>query len=277
MSHTVSHAGNAPGLLSPVVTFAGYAIIVKVSGQAAPSAARVFSSLSLLYLLIDPVNELVGAMPNLSAALDCFNHIQEFATREKRFDYRIITPMAPLNLSVGEETDPDIGRDDMQRDNTMDQGPCMTLNRESNVVEAIALHQVEAGWSDGSIALRDISLRLDSSSLTMIVGGVGSGKSALLKLLLGEVKLLKGSVTLTTDEIAYCDQSPFLINGSIRTNVVGFSDFDRKWYHACISSCALDVDMNALPEGDQTIVGSKGIILSGGQKQRLVHFGPIIR
>lgn len=138
---------------------------------------------------------------------------------------------------------------------------------DSNTIE---LQQVNAGWSADKTVLHNLSVRIPAGTLTSIVGPVGCGKSTLLQVLLGEGILQSGSVTLRTDHIAYCDQTPFLPNRSIKQNIVGTSQFDQEWYATCLKACALDFDVCQLPNGDMSLVGSKGITLSGGQKQRLV-------
>jgi ATP-binding cassette, subfamily C (CFTR/MRP), member 1 len=259
------HPGNAPRLLSPVITFIGYGIIVKVSGNEAPSTANIFSALSLLSILVDPVNELVAIGPNLAAALDCFNRVQEYVMKEKRVDYR--------NLSLnGEE------KSGTPPEETSDERRITTIAslEPKPVNTAIRLVNVDAGWSKKTLALRNITLNLHPSTLNIVIGDIGSGKSSLLKLLLGEVPVLaKGSVSLETDEIAFCGQTPFLRNQSIRDNIIGPLSYDFEWYNACINACALDVDFEQMPHKDSTIAGSRGISLSGGQKQRIVSLSSL--
>lgn len=233
-------------MLSPVVTFIGYGIIVKYSSGTAPSAPTIFSSLSLLSVLISPVNELVSAIPNLTAALECCNRIQQYATSKKQVDFRSLTSAQRVS---------DIETKD---------------EKSESSTSIIELRQVNAGWSLDRTVLRDLSVQIPVGTLTIVVGPIGCGKSTLLQILLGEGILHSGSVALWTDDIAYCNQSPFLMNRSIRRNVIGDLGYDQEWYTSCLRACALDVDIRQFSDGDNSLVGSKGIMLSGGQKQRLV-------
>jgi ATP-binding cassette subfamily C (CFTR/MRP) protein 1 len=70
--------------------------------------------------------------------------------------------------------------------------------------------------------------------------------------------------------IAYCAQTPWLVNKTIQENILGSSLFDGQWYARVLKAAALLDDLKSYPIGDRTVVGSKGITLSGGQKQRIV-------
>lgn len=104
----------------------------------------------------------------------------------------------------------------------------------------------------------------------MIVGPVASGKSTLLKGLLGELPKATGCVDVARRRIAFCDQTPWITNATLQQNILGYSVYERDWYKTVVHACVLDQDLAALPDGDQSVVGSNGINLSGGQKQRLV-------
>ncbi|EXF85940.1 5'-nucleotidase [Colletotrichum fioriniae PJ7] len=69
--------------------------------------------------------------------------------------------------------------------------------------------------------------------------------------------------------MAYCSQSPWLENGTLRQNILGVSILERKWYDSVISACGLEADLKVLESGDLTVIGSNGVNLSGGQKQRV--------
>jgi ABC-type multidrug transport system fused ATPase/permease subunit len=139
--------------------------------------------------------------------------------------------------------------------------------------------------SDG-IVLDGISLDVAPGALVAITGPVGSGKSALARVLLGLYPLDAGHVLLdghpleslsTADRaarIGYLGQSPFLFLGTIRQNVLfSLSDRDddrednalRQW----VRLAALEQDMGAFPAGVDTEIGERGVRISGGQRQRI--------
>lgn len=83
--------------------------------------------------------------------------------------------------------------------------------------------------------------------------------------------MAEGSLYLPTPKVAFCAQTPWLQNKTIRDNIIGISKYDEGWYHRVVSCCALEEDIAELANGDATNVGSKGVALSGGQKNRLVR------
>jgi ABC-type bacteriocin/lantibiotic exporter with double-glycine peptidase domain len=96
----------------------------------------------------------------------------------------------------------------------------------------------------------------------------------LLKALIGELEIKKGSLSINTNSVAYCAQDSWLINASIQQNITGsFTGVpeDPVWYQKVLHSCALDIDLASTADKDQKIVGSGGINMSGGQKQRIVR------
>ena len=117
-------------------------------------------------------------------------------------------------------------------------------------------------------ALQDINFSANKGELTCIVGRVGSGKSSLLQAMLGDLWKIKGEV-VTRGDIAYVPQSAWVMNASVRENIVFGHRWDPQFYERTVKACALLDDFKTLPDGDQTEVGERGISLSGGQKARL--------
>eukprot|EP00397_Hematodinium_sp_SG-2012_P002572 GEMP01002579.1.p1 GENE.GEMP01002579.1~~GEMP01002579.1.p1 ORF type:complete len:1000 (+),score=191.70 GEMP01002579.1:161-3160(+) len=102
-------------------------------------------------------------------------------------------------------------------------------------------------------------------SLLAVVGPLGSGKTAFLKTLLGE---MTSSVAID-QTIAYCAQSPFIRHTTLQGNILGEEEFDSKRYDDVIKRCQLESDFDQLPLGDETEIGERGLNLSGGQKARV--------
>ncbi|CAG1996834.1 unnamed protein product [Fusarium graminearum] len=133
---------------------------------------------------------------------------------------------------------------------------------------AVAINNACYSTDEGNTLLTDVNMRVVQGTIKMIVGKVGSGKSTLLKAIIGENTPSQGSVK-TEASVAYCDQVPWLRNTTISKNIIGQSQHDQKWLATVIRSCALDEDLAQLPQGQETVVGSRGVALSGGQKQRV--------
>lgn len=137
--------------------------------------------------------------------------------------------------------------------------------------DVIASLQGKLRWMDNQRPVLDIdNWKIQRRSLTLLLGPVGCGKSTLLKCLLGEMPSFEGSIYISDGGIAFCDQTPWLPNATVREVIVGSSAFDSEWYDMVLRACALEEDMRLWARGDSSPVGSRGISLSGGQKQRIV-------
>lgn len=118
------------------------------------------------------------------------------------------------------------------------------------------------------VALSDISLQTFKGDLACIVGKVGAGKSSMLQALLGDLYRECGTAQVK-GRVAYVAQVPWIMNATVKDNILFGSKLDEAFYEATVKACALVDDIAILPDGDQTQVGEKGISLSGGQKARL--------
>lgn len=119
------------------------------------------------------------------------------------------------------------------------------------------------------LALSNINLELRMNELTCIVGIVGSGKSALLLALAGELVPHEGSITRNAKSLAYASQDAWIMNGTVKENILMGSCYDVQKYMDIVESCGLDQDFRQFLNGDKTIVGDKGVQCSGGQRARI--------
>ncbi|KAI1816169.1 putative ABC multidrug transporter [Poronia punctata] len=236
--------GFIPQFLGSSLTFA--------FAQRTLDVSRAFTSLAYLVLLTNPLAELFMAVPQLVSAFTCTGRFQAFLGCETRRDFRVV--MSDLKSR-----------------------PDYVENREIAAKTArdpsypVMVENGKFGWEEDKFVLQDINTKIPPSSLTMLVGPVGSGKSTMCKALLGEVPFNKGSLALSTRfaHVGFCEQPAFLLNGTIRDNIVRYSSFDEERYTEVVKATALSFDLETLPQGDRTNIGSDGIILSGGQKQRI--------
>ncbi|CAK7894389.1 ATP-dependent bile acid permease [[Candida] anglica] len=133
--------------------------------------------------------------------------------------------------------------------------------------------------------LKDLNVDFKAGKLNVVIGPTGAGKTSLLLALLGEMELTAGKVFLPgiiprdeliidprtglTESVAYCSQAAWLLNDTIKSNIVFAAPFNQDRYDKVIEACGLKRDLEILSAGDATEIGEKGITLSGGQKQRV--------
>ncbi|KAF7548170.1 hypothetical protein G7Z17_g7235 [Cylindrodendrum hubeiense] len=240
----------SPELIAPSITFAATSRDL--------NSSTVFTVVALLSLVTAPLGQLFKSVAPLMSALACLDRIQTYLELEPRADFR----------GIGQPDEEKPGPYEHQEDaNTR-----LAVSEEPRHA-ALRVVRGNFGWQkDGPYCLRDVNLAVEYSKLTMVVGPVGSGKSTLCKALVGETPIWAGQVLVgggTGARIAYCDQTPFLSNNTIRDNIVGASVWDPERYAEVIEATGLSRDLDEFVDGDSTLVGSNGLILSGGQKQRV--------
>lgn len=57
------------------------------------------------------------------------------------------------------------------------------------------------------------------------------------------------------------------MNATVKENILFGHRYDEAFYQQSLEASALVPDLEVLPDGDETLVGEKGVSLSGGQKQ----------
>jgi len=140
--------------------------------------------------------------------------------------------------------------------------------------ESLQIQGTFSWSSDPSVApaIRSLNLEIPRGELVAIVGGVGSGKSALLQAILGELMPDEAEVKAFVSRpkvIAYCSQVPYIAEGTLKENVLFGQSFEQLRYEEALQAASLGEDLNVLPGGDQVPIGARGISLSGGQKARV--------
>lgn len=136
--------------------------------------------------------------------------------------------------------------------------------------ESVLIRDASFSWNrhEDKTVLKDINFSAHKGDLSCIVGRVGAGKSSLLQSILGDLWKIKGEVQVH-GTVAYVSQSPWIMNATVRENIVFGYRYDSNFYEKTVKACALLDDFAQLPDGDETVVGERGISLSGGQKARV--------
>uniref|UniRef100_A0A4W6FYI3 Multidrug resistance-associated protein 4 n=1 Tax=Lates calcarifer TaxID=8187 RepID=A0A4W6FYI3_LATCA len=116
--------------------------------------------------------------------------------------------------------------------------------------------------------LQNVSFTVRPEQLLAVIGPVGAGKSSLLSAILGELSQESGVVKVK-GELTYTSQQPWILPGTIRSNILFGKELNHQKYDRVLRACALKRDMDLLPGGDLMMVGDRGSNLSGGQKARV--------
>lgn len=153
-------------------------------------------------------------------------------------------------------------------------------------VERLCYH-----YPNSTNGICDISFTLRRGSLTVITGQVGAGKTTLLRVLLGLLPRQSGQLFWNATEIndpdnflvppyaAYTPQIPQLFSASLRENLLLGLELteNQAQLEQAIATAIFDQELATMPEGLDTLIGTRGFRLSGGQKQRIAAARMLIR
>uniref|UniRef100_A0A8B9LMB1 ATP-binding cassette, sub-family C (CFTR/MRP), member 8b n=1 Tax=Astyanax mexicanus TaxID=7994 RepID=A0A8B9LMB1_ASTMX len=247
------------------------------------SPAVAFASLSLFHILVTPLFLLSSVLHSTVKALVSIQKVGEFlSSGEIELDHEPKTP-SPTNTGNHSQIKSLQASRLVNRKNKAKQDENSNLTQQDQDLNSIVNGYFT--WTPGSPTLTNIDIQVPFGQLTMIVGQVGCGKSSLLLAALGEMQKISGRVIWNRSDyftflkylchhiskLMHCDKCDLLrskrdpvaytgLNSCIVINVI---------YYAVIEVCQLQPDIDTLPQGDQTVVGERGIILSGGQRQRI--------
>ncbi len=196
--------------------------------------------------------------------------------------FALITASCAYFLGLGKEIQTDMGYYERLRTIT-------DVSEETNGIKIlehidnIELSHVKFSYGNGDVILKDFSHRFEKGKMYAIAGGNGCGKSTMISLLLGmylderEGKILYNNCEikdldmrqLRQKKIGVCEQEPYLINDTIRYNVVFNNEpaEDERIYNLA-QKVSFEEYLRESENGLATKVGEGGSALSGGQKQK---------
>lgn len=145
----------------------------------------------------------------------------------------------------------------------------------------IVFEHVKFSYEEKEI-LKDLNLQIKKGETVAFVGDSGAGKTTILNLLIGFLKVEGGKILVDGHDLSQVDMRSFrehiaivtqqsiLFTGTLRENITyGMTDVTEEQIQKAVKGANLEELVKSLPEGLDTKINEHGSNLSGGQKQRI--------
>ena len=247
-------------VLASAATFAAY---VLVSEDNILTAATTFTVLLLFAALRFPINYAGRLIGRAAQALDSLRRIAEFLDRDTRYDREddYSKPVQADHISGKEQTASETKPSCVL---SVQRATFHVGKREASVLQ----EDLEANnvGPQGEFSIKDVNFSLAPGKILAIVGPVGSGKSTIINGIIGETQASHDTLVLKRGSVAYAGQIPFILNASLRANILFGLPYEKERYEAVIEACCLNQDIQQLGGArDLTEIGERGVTLSGGK------------
>lgn len=228
--------------------------------------AKVFASLQLFNVVRTPIQGFPKAISNLTDAHVAVVRLAKFLTAEDRSDQPNIDPMQDCAVEVCgsfmyEEQNTPLEQDNKVGKTSGERGK-VNNNLEAHKLEPNLLPCVNIERTQHSVcpafSLQNISLSVPRGSLTLVMGRVGSGKTSLLQALVGEMRRASGRVSFS-GTTSLVTQTSWIQNASLKDNILFGKELDAARLNQVVQACALEEDVDSLPDGIETEIGGMKI------------------
>lgn len=159
---------------------------------------------------------------------------------------------------------------------------CREIEQEGAIIK---IQDMSFTYKNGIQVFEDVSIEANAGEIIALVGPSGEGKTTMLRVLLGLVKVSEGKAYITSNRdnsksitishttrklIAYVPQGNTMMAGTIAENmrIINKNATDEEIIEALKKACAYDF-VNSLPDTINHKIGESGIGFSEGQNQRL--------
>jgi len=146
----------------------------------------------------------------------------------------------------------------------------------TNTTDLPEHHQIDPNSSlnttlgENTKLITDISFSIKKGEFIAILGQTGSGKSVLINSIMNNFTLLSNRNSVTVNgTISYDPQQAWVMNDTIKNNILFFNEMDNERYNNVIKVCQLLPDFESFPKKDENEISSSGGNLSGGQRARV--------
>ncbi len=160
---------------------------------------------------------------------------------------------------------------------------------ESDKLSELTVQDLTYTYPQSTNGIHNINFTIPAGSFTVITGQIGSGKTTLIRTLLGVLLPDSGDVYWNGEHVtdpktffipprcAYTPQIPRLFSETLRDNILLGVPDNPEALEQAIHNGVMETDIPTLENGLDTIVGPRGVKLSGGQIQRAAAARMFIR
>ncbi|OAA55637.1 ABC transporter, transmembrane domain, type 1 [Cordyceps fumosorosea ARSEF 2679] len=203
--------------VTPAVVVA--ATIFWTRRDGALSVELFFTILAVVTMVTNPLAAVLSSISFWSTGFASISRIQQYLLKREPSDTREFEP----EQSLGSRPSSISSLDSVLSTGTADQGLGTVRNRRRSRQPrfAVEMSDVSVTMDTSAPILREVSVKIPRRSMTMIFGRVGSGKSTMLKTILGEIEPRRGVIKLGSRSVSYCGQVPWILNDTIENNIVG--------------------------------------------------------
>ena len=241
------------------------------------SIGTVIAFSQLIHYLIDPLSSLPSMLTEAKAAYRLTDKFWDTIKREE------VPQNTPENNRVKEEQIAEIQT--AIEDKKIVEEKEIRVQKQSpdesipSLRGEILFNHIYFSYSEGKEVLKGLNLQVKEGEKVVLLGTSGSGKSSILKILMGMERAQSGTIRIggqdTVDlgedrifkEISYIQQEVFIFDGTIRENICLFQTYREEELQSVIERAGL---RNLVKEkGLDYLCGENGAALSGGERQRI--------
>ena len=253
------------------------------------SIGTVIAFSQLIHYLIDPLSSLPSMLTEAKAAYRLTDKFWDMIKREEvpqntPENNRVKEEIAEMQSTIEdkkivEEQEIRVQKQSLDEAALSLHGELLSITSIARKACSISFNQICFSYSEGKEVLKELNLQVKEGEKVVLLGTSGSGKSTILKILMGMERAQSGTIRIggqdTMDlredrifrEISYIQQEVFIFDGTIRENISLFQTYREEELQSVIERAGL---RNLIKEkGLDYLCGENGAALSGGERQRI--------